>query len=315
MSDFLQGTVLCGALIGMLMWALVAMLAPLVAPADGLGSKTRARIARAHLYAPFWIPICVMSATVMPGMIGSVLTVGESCSPHGIATHHHICSAHQAHVSGWVVALGVVTPAVVVLVAAAWRVWSEWSLAHTLRAISRPSSLGPQVRLLDRPEALALTVGWRHPTILLSTGLVNELSPASLGVVIAHERAHIARGDTWFSAVDRFAASLLPRAAGRALTRQIVAAREQACDEIAAAQAGGREVVADVLDEVRRLRLAVADGETARPIARRIEHLLSPRPDHRLARVTPAVFFAAGLIIGAGPLHALAERLVGVLLH
>lgn len=315
MSDFLQGTLLCGALIGMLIWVIIGMLAPVMVPAHGIGPRTRERTARALLYAPFWIPVCVMAATVMPGVIGVILTVGESCSPHGVATHHHICSAHQAHVSGWVIAIAVVTPAAMVLVAAAWRIWSEWTLARTLRAISRASNLGPQVCLLDRPEAIALTVGWRCPTILLSTGLVNELSDASIDVVIAHERAHIERRDTWFGAADRFAASLLPRAAGRALIRQIVAAREQACDEIAATRIGSRTAVAEVLDEVRRMQSEVDQPTQAPPVSRRIERLLRPEPDPRFGWTVPVAFFASGLVIGAGPLHALAERMVGVLLH
>ena len=317
MIDLLQGSVLCGALIGAAVWVLVSILAPYVSASASLPPATRERVARALLYAPFWVPLAVIGASLAPGMIGALLTVGESCSTHGIASHHHLCSSHQTHGAGWLIALIVIAPAVWVVTACASRGWTEWNLARTLNAISRPSDFGPDVRLLDRPEPVALTVGWRNPTILLSTGLVAELSQSSLDVVIAHERAHIDRKDTWYALADRLAAGLLPRSAGRALTAQILAAREEACDAMAASQTGGNQAVADVLDEVLRIRSAPAlsDSLDSASVADRIERLLRPPPQRRLAWASPLTFFILGLALGVGPLHAAAETVVQLLLH
>ena len=317
MIDLLQGAVLCGALIGAAVWLLVALLAPHVASSPNLPPRTRERVARALLYAPFWVPVVVMTAALAPGVIGGLLTVGESCSTHGTAAHHHLCSVHPTHAAGWVIALTVLAPALWVVASCASRVWKEWNLARTLNAISRPSSFGDDVRLLDRPEPIAITVGWRSPKILLSTGLVGELSQPSIDVVIAHERAHIDRKDTWFALADRVAAGLFPRSAGRALTAQILTAREEACDAIAASSSGGNQAVASVLDEVLRMRVAtgVPKEEAPEPVAARIDRLLRPPPAGRLAWAPPLAFFACGLALGAGPIHAAAERVVGLLLH
>lgn len=50
-------------------------------------------------------------------------------------------------------------------------------------------------RLLSdrRPRAFAL--GWRRPVVVVSTGLVDHLTVQELGAVLAHELAHVARGD------------------------------------------------------------------------------------------------------------------------
>jgi beta-lactamase regulating signal transducer with metallopeptidase domain len=211
----------------------------------------------------------------------------------------------------------VLAPAAWVIASCANRGWTEWNLARTLNAISRPSDFGSDVRLLDRPEPVAITVGWRAPTILLSTGLVEELSQPSIDIIIEHERAHIDRRDTWFALIDRMAAGLLPRASGRALTSQILIAREQACDAIAAARTDGKQAVACVLDEVLRIQSAPGahKANTTEPIAARIDRLLHPPAPRCLAWASPLAFFALGLALGAGPIHAAAERVVGLLLH
>lgn len=51
------------------------------------------------------------------------------------------------------------------------------------------------VQLLDQPEPNGSTVGLRHPTILLTTGLVKTLDHEELETVIAHEAAHGRRRD------------------------------------------------------------------------------------------------------------------------
>lgn len=53
------------------------------------------------------------------------------------------------------------------------------------------------VLLLDQPEPMAWALGLRHPTILVTTGLVGLLDEEELEGVLAHEMAHVWRRDNW----------------------------------------------------------------------------------------------------------------------
>jgi hypothetical protein len=315
--ELLEGALVCGTLIGVIIWALVAVAGPHVNPTR-VAPARRSATARAWLYAPIWIPIFVIGSTLAPGAIGALAQVGEACLTHGNAGHHHLCTVHAPHAAGWIIAFGLLAPATIVTLVTAVRTRQEWRLVKTLNALSRPSSFGPDVRLLDRPEPVAMTLGWRTPTILLSSGLVENIPAASVRVVIAHERAHVVRRDTWFSIFDRFAATLLPRHAAQALTGQILLAREQACDAAAARVGGGEEAVATALTDILKLGAPVLHHEncaSSEPLRSRIDHLLNPPEEPRFGRFTPAVALAIGMLVGAGPVHLVVERFVSVFLH
>ncbi len=301
-----------------MVWVSVAVAGPHVNPRR-VSPERRTTTARAWLYAPIWIPTFVIAATLAPGAIGALAEVGEACLTHGDAGHHHLCSVHAPQAAGWGIALGLLVPATLVTLITAFRTREEWRLAKTLNALSRPSSVAPDVRLLDRPEPVAMTLGWRRPTILISTGLVDNVPAETVRVVVAHERAPAACRDTWFSIFDRFAATLLPARAGQALTGQILLAREQACDAAAARVSGGEGAVASALSGVLGLSSAHVvhehDCSAGQPLRSRIDYLLNPPDDARFGRFTPAVALAIGMLIGAGPVHMLVEHLVSAFLH
>ena len=185
--------------------------------------------------------------------------------------------------------------------------------------VSEPSSLGEGVRLLDRNDSVALTVGLRNPTILLSTGLLRRLSASSIEVVLAHERAHVLRGDTRTALLERIMASLFPKNVATSLLARVALAREQACDAAAARSVGGTLPVARALTEVarsnmREFPMGVSINSSA--LESRIQYLLEPAGgDLRTAVAGVTLGLVVLVIAGAGPIHLAVERFITFLVH
>ncbi|RAL21008.1 hypothetical protein DL240_15165 [Lujinxingia litoralis] len=319
MSGLLEIVTFSVALIGLVAWLGTVFLAP-SRLSSGMPPGPRALLARLWLYAPFWIPALVLVASLLPGTLGALLGFGDHCTLHG-GHHHHLCLWHPPHLSNhplaWSISAAVLLPVVCLLARAAWARWQERRLAAALVRTSRPSSLGPDIRLLDRQEPIALTVGVLHPVILLSTGLLASVSPQTLAIIVRHERAHVRRRDTTRALLDGFAAAILPRALRADLLRELTLAREQACDR-AAAQKEGRVQVAAALTEVARLGLpqpAFGMSAGASSLEARVLHLLNPPSLSRWWPAWPMTCVVVLAALGAGPIHNLIERVVTLLLH
>lgn len=320
MIGLLEVLLVAATLLAALTWAAVGLLAPRCAP-EGGSARRRLLLARLWLHAPLWLPGVALLATLVPGVLGNMLGWGDHCLTH-VDHHHHLCLFHPPHaarhVISWLVPLVLGLPVALMLGRGLWQARSWWRLTRTLVAASKPSTLGANVRLLERPEPVALTVGWWRPVILLSQGLIDQVKPGTLQIILAHERAHVARHDTRQALLDRFAASLLPRAARERLLRDVSLAREQACDAIAADQLRNPLQVAAALTEVARLRMvALAPGLSvaSSSIEARVLHLLHPEEDRWQRALLAPVTILMVLMAGAGPLHTVVERLVSLLLH
>jgi Zn-dependent protease with chaperone function len=316
MSGLLEVSILAGVLIAAITWVVVSLFAP------RSGARARSPFGlRAWLYALLWVPPMVLLASFAPGVVAGWIEQGDHCLTHG-GHHHHLCLLHPPHATGhpltWVLPLALAIPTAFVLLRCAWRGRCQRRLARLLVETSRPSEFGANVRLLDRDEPLALTVQARTPTILLSTGLVDIVSAQTLDVVLAHERAHVARGDLRLARFDRAMAALLPRTVATGLLDQLVLAREIACDAAAVQRIGNPVAVARALVEVARLGMcAPATGVSivSGALEARILHLLAPPAVDRRPWLVPVVLLAALLIAGAVPVHRIVEHLVTFLLH
>ncbi len=320
MTDLLELALFSAVVIGALAWLVVAVVAPRRRPAQG-SPVARTFLARAWLYAPVWVPLVVVAAALMPGVAGALgLLPGDHCLSHP-ASHHHLCVAHPPEEAGiwmtWALPLGALGVALAGLVVCGRRAWQQWRLARVLIQLSEPSSFGPDVRLIDQDAPLAVTLGLLRPTVLLSTGLLSRTSPGALDVVLAHERAHVARRDTLLSFLDQFAAALFPaRVVGRLLA-DLTLAREQACDAVAA-RSTGRARVAAALAEVASLNMvtpAVGLSIAAGALEARVMHLLyPPAPTWRWV-LAPATVLVTLVAAGVGPGHSVIEFLLTFLLH
>jgi Zn-dependent protease with chaperone function len=318
-----EGTLLAGTLLAFATWACVAVLTPRVRWSEHVRPERREWQARAMLYAPAWIPVLLIGAALSPGVLAAITGAGDHCLLHGDSGHHpHLCILHPPHPSGSVIGvlvpLALFAPAALFLSLCVRRVRREWRLARTLIGLSRPSQFGTDVRLLDRSEPLAFTVGWHRPVVLLSTGLIEAVSDSTLQVVLAHERAHVARRDTWVAPFDRLAEALLPRRAATILGDRIVLAREQACDALAAQSAGGTIGVASALTDIVRLQIttpATGVSITSGDLEARVHQLMSPEPATSGSWLTPSIALACLLVVSARPVHTAIEHLVKFVLH
>ena len=319
MIGLLEVAVLASVILSTLTWVGTALLAPARLPAV-LSPGQRAVRARLWLYAPFWLPMLLVGASVLPGLMGATLGLSDHCTAHG-QHHHHLCVLHPPHVSrhplAWSLSAAALSAMIVVLARATWSGVRRWRLARALVRTSRLSLLGRDVRLLDRDEPIALTVGFLRPVILLSQGLLDVVSSKTLDVVLAHERAHVTRRDTAWALIDSIVAALLPHSTRAGLLRSLALSREQACD-LSAAEQQGRLHVADALTKVARLNMsrpAFGMSVGASSLEARVLYLLEAPSTPRRRFATPLAVVVVAGASGAGPVHTVIERAVTFLLH
>jgi len=102
--------------------------------------------------------------------------------------------------------------------------------------------------------------GWLRPVILMPPGLSSALSADDLRLMLAHEMAHVRRGDLRWAALPTLACTLFffhPLAWWAA--SEWAAAREEACDALALQVTGASPAL------YGRLLLRMTGGETAAP--------------------------------------------------
>lgn len=77
----------------------------------------------------------------------------------------------------------------------------RWNKAERLlgradwtREIGERCGLGPrELTIIEHPDAVAMTLGFARPRIVLSTGLIGALGENELQAVVAHEKCHLDR--------------------------------------------------------------------------------------------------------------------------
>jgi hypothetical protein len=156
----------------------------------------------------------------------------------------------------------------------------------------------------SRTVATPTAIGYVHPAVVLPEGFAARVDEREWDAVVAHECAHLARGDDWGKAIQ----SALLRAGWWLpglwiLNRALDLERELASDERAAGQTGARRYAACLLRlATDRGTDALAPGFARRShVAIRVERLLRP------ARGGAPLVRAAAL----GAFTALAFGLVG----
>jgi uncharacterized protein involved in exopolysaccharide biosynthesis len=164
-------------------------------------------------------------------------------------------------------------------------VTSEWlerlqTLRHRMR-VSRP------VRLLQSALVEVPTVaGWFRPVILLPISTLAGLSVAQLELILAHELAHIRRGDAWVNLLQILVETVLfYHPAVWWVSRCIREERELCCDDLAVRVSGDRLAYAQALTLLETLRSPALTGAlaaTGGSLLQRIRHVLG-LPDTPLA--------------------------------
>ena len=178
--------------------------------------------------------------------------------------------------------------------------------------------------MLDCAAPLAFTAGLSRPEVYISSSLLASLPSDMIGVVVAHERAHVRRRDGMLQFAAYLFSVLHCPWVRRRLLEDLSLTCEQACDQEAAREAGGPLRVAETLLSVYRLLVpnhsAPAQGMLpficGGSLIPRIEALLSrSRIEHRepVPRLALILPFSLALSIGiyaAEPIHRSIEALL-----
>ncbi len=174
----------------------------------------------------------------------------------------------------------------------------EW-LVERVRHLAQALRVTRPLIHLSQGVTEAIAVGFLRPMILLPVAWVTELPPDMIEAVLAHELAHIRRGDLWVNLIQRLVETLLfYHPAVWWLSRRLRIERELCCDELAVDATQNRLRYAETLEYVGRLSLPAARPALALPVVgprgfllSRIRHLLTISPQERASRV-----WLAGLI-------------------
>ncbi len=185
---------------------------------------------------------------------------------------------------------------------------AEWHLV--LSRLCRELRLSRTVRLLQSAAVEVPTaLGWLRPLILLPACALTGLAPLQLEAILAHELAHIRRGDFLVNLLQSLVEVLLfYHPAVWWLSSRIRAERELCCDDVAAELCGDPLILARALTDLEALRETVQPSPSHLALAanggslmHRVRHLLHPAlPITSGARATALAILAASLLGAAG---------------
>jgi TonB family protein len=157
--------------------------------------------------------------------------------------------------------------------------------------------------------AVPIAAGLFSPAVILPASMMLSLSKCDLDCIVAHELAHVARGDGWSKLLQLLVQSVLFfNPALLILGRRIAIEREIACDDVAAAGGAERKRFARCLvDLAERVAIAPASAlgvlGTRNATFVRIRRLLDDRYEGRRSISRPLV--GGGLVLLASLVLAL----------
>jgi hypothetical protein len=218
----------------------------------------------------------------------------------------------------WRTACGMLSLAITVVLLAslartAWRTVSRRRLHRQMvDLLSRPIpsrvplGAGCQMRLMDHRSAVAYTLPGLHARLVLSTGLVDLLTPAELIAVVEHERSHLrARHDILIMPFQSWVAAFGRLRGVREAARSVGELTEMLADDVAAARSTP-DALASALARVALERRCGADGPAPWSMATattcvtdRVRRLQHPDPLPSIARSLIVVAAAVLLAVPA----------------
>jgi hypothetical protein len=276
--------------------------------------------------APALLATFGVLAVLAPSLLAMLWPEYDHCLIH--SDHHvHLCFVHLpaglGNAASWLVLGGLMAWASSRWVRALMQLFRARQCFSKLRAHGkREPALGASV--LPTATPLCLVAGIFKPTIVLSEGLVAQLSQQDIAVILHHERAHGARRDILLRLVARAATLFMGPGSRSRLLAALDLAAEQSCDELAAVQVGDRLQVADTILKVERLLLAAPPGLAPLAMAfggnsvpERVSALLEARRQsgNTILLASSFALILCGVLAASAPLHHLTESLLGALTH
>lgn len=238
-------------------WFISALLVPLVT--RGLFSRMGDPAARARwillmVAVPWLVPCVVVAAAVATAGSKAIGWIADHCPHHGLS-HPHLCFAHLPAVDVGFLHHAIMGLAVMAVVLSGSRLVQRERGAH--REINLLRTLTPsrgRLRIVPVSSALALAGGVLEPVVLLSRGLLGQLSFRERRIVAGHEVAHLRHGDPRRNVVfEVLLLAHLPWVRHRLRAQWLRSLEEQADDAVA--RRFGTERVVETLLHVARINL------------------------------------------------------------
>lgn len=326
-GELLQFALLAGFLMAITLGLLIAGCAhPLRRLLAASRPARRARMAWWLLVTPALVGLAYAGLTVgMPTLLQDSARFAAACSAHS-GHFWHLClwhpTGHGQNAWLWGALMLVASYAAWLAVRAAAALWQHRQELLALLRLARRRGRTDRLRVLesDQPMALACGIGRGH--ILLSTALLERLTPTQLRVVLAHEQAHVAHRDVWYRLLAALLSAIQLPGTRRWLLGELDLALEQRCDLAAATVVGSRLIVADTIVAVEKAFRRHASAGTP-PLAKaflsgfvaeRVHALLAPARDttHWPGLLVAGVIGAL-CVLSAGWLHHVTESFLALL--
>lgn len=158
------------------------------------------------------------------------------------------------------------------------RQWQEM-----LGSLAGELGLGRTIRLAESALVrVPMVVGWLKPVILMPLGAVNNLTPAQVEAILAHELAHIARHDYLLNLMQSIVEILLYfNPAVWWISSNIRTERENCCDDIAVRLCGNSLAYAKALVSLQEMHqatpaFAMSFSKNRNQLLTRIQRILQP---------------------------------------
>lgn len=238
-------------------WLLSALFVPaLIGGLEGRIRDPAVRSRRILLTTaiPWFFPSIVGAAVVATAGAKAIGWIADHCPQHGVG-HPHLCFSHLPAIELGLVHGALAGIIVVLLVGGAARLcWTMYLAGRQVSILKALASSRGRLRIVSSRTPFAMAGGVFEPVVLMSRGLLDQLSFLERRIVTAHEAAHLRHGDARRNVLlELLLITHLPTARRklRALWRRSL--EEQADDAVA--QNFGAERVVETLLHVARLEL------------------------------------------------------------
>jgi Zn-dependent protease with chaperone function len=300
------------------LWALAVATAWLVSGLSRLALPFVRRLSpTSRMEASTWLTVVPVLAAMVVSVAVSVPSVryglglgADHCAGH--AHHAHVCFWHGAALPAWMAWIAAIGGALTLFRVAQVAA----GLVRTERVAAALSACGTEhdgVVVVPSTRVVCHVVGVLRPRIVVSRAVVDGLGAGELRAAIAHERAHLDRSDSRWSALLAIAGSVAPLSSA-SWVRVWREAAEEAADGVAASMTDG-PTVARSLVAVARMGLQPIPGlafhtaDLERQVTRLLEGSSAPRSSRAGRGTVLLAVLAATLVVAAHvPLHHLIEE-------
>jgi uncharacterized protein (TIGR03435 family) len=183
------------------------------------------------------------------------------------------------------------------------RVWRHMRVA---RLAARPLDLALPIPVLSSPTRVEPGVfGILRPVLLMPDGIREQLTPAQLEGVLAHELCHVRRRDNFTGAIHMLVETLFwfhPLVWW--IRAHLIEERERACDEEVLMRAGDPEAYAEGILAVCKFYLAApacASGVAGSNLKKRIEAIMGKQVARNLSLGSRTLLVASAVVAFGGP--------------